>query len=231
MTDSGSHLVIPNVADHELRGRLAEGAYGEVWLARNTTTDTWRAVKFIQRARFDHARSFEREYEGICRPDVVRRRRTIGPGRLHRSKGFVAAEERLTEFDLCAVVALLSLGRARALACRIRRPAGFFRSPRCGPGKAPCAQGLRMSLRSGRSIGCMSRGAAQEDSRRRSERNDKSGAAREGPGRSTERVAAEGEIRPTIARGVVSCTPDRRPTPDPLRSCGLPASCRTKIER
>ena len=75
MTDSGSHLVIPNVADHELRGRLAEGAYGEVWLARNTTTDTWRAVKFIQRARFDHARSFEREYEGICRPDVVRRRR------------------------------------------------------------------------------------------------------------------------------------------------------------
>jgi hypothetical protein len=195
----------------------------DVWPKARTERCGWRATR--QPTRGGRSNSSSGPASITLAPSNANTREFVGP------MLFAAAEERLTEFDLRAVVALLSLGSARALACRIRRPAGFFRSPRCGPGKAPCAQGLRMSLRSGRSIGCMSRGAAQEDSRRRSERNDKSGAAREGPGRSTERVAAEGEIRPTIARGVVSCTPDRRPTPDPLRSCGLPASCRTKIER
>src|SRR5262245_26817668 len=38
----------PVVADHELIVRIGEGAYGEVWLARNVT-GAYRAVKIVYR--------------------------------------------------------------------------------------------------------------------------------------------------------------------------------------
>ena len=60
------------IADHELIRRISAGSYGEVWLARNHL-GTYRAVKIVQQARFDHARPFEREYEGMEKYEPVSR--------------------------------------------------------------------------------------------------------------------------------------------------------------
>ncbi len=38
----------PQVPDHELIRRIGQGAYGEVWLARNAL-GTWRAAKIVYR--------------------------------------------------------------------------------------------------------------------------------------------------------------------------------------
>lgn len=43
---------------------IASGAYGQVWLARNSL-GVYRAVKIVHRASFDHDRPFEREFAGI----------------------------------------------------------------------------------------------------------------------------------------------------------------------
>jgi WD40 repeat protein len=43
---------------------IGRGSYGEVWLARNAM-GTYRAVKIVYRASFEHARPFEREFNGI----------------------------------------------------------------------------------------------------------------------------------------------------------------------
>ena len=48
MNDSPSTPVIP---DHHLIRRIGEGAYGEIWLARNVI-GTYRAVKIIYRRTF-----------------------------------------------------------------------------------------------------------------------------------------------------------------------------------
>ena len=63
----------PRVPDHELLRRIGRGAYGEVWLARSAT-GAFRAVKIVSRASFDHARPFEREFEGILKFEPVSRR-------------------------------------------------------------------------------------------------------------------------------------------------------------
>src|SRR5579859_5700565 len=54
----------PTVPEHELVHPIASGAYGQVWLARNTL-GIFRAVKIVYRSSFDHDRPFEREFAGI----------------------------------------------------------------------------------------------------------------------------------------------------------------------
>jgi WD40 repeat protein len=62
----------PAVADHELLARIGEGAYGEVWLARNVT-GAFRAVKIVYRYRFADDRPYEREFKGITRFEPISR--------------------------------------------------------------------------------------------------------------------------------------------------------------
>jgi WD40 repeat protein/serine/threonine protein kinase len=62
----------PVIPDHELIRRIGRGSYGEVWLARSAL-GTWRAVKIVHRAAFDHDRPYEREFEGIRRFEPVSR--------------------------------------------------------------------------------------------------------------------------------------------------------------
>src|ERR1051326_1095215 len=54
----------PQIPDHELLRRVGEGAYGEVWLARNVM-GTYRAVKIVYRRSFSDDRPYEREFAGI----------------------------------------------------------------------------------------------------------------------------------------------------------------------
>ncbi len=51
---------------------IGRGSYGEIWLARSLT-GAWRAVKIVDRARFDDERAFEREFEGMARFEPVSR--------------------------------------------------------------------------------------------------------------------------------------------------------------
>jgi WD40 repeat protein len=62
----------PVIPDHELVRRIGRGSYGEVWLARNAL-GTWRAVKVVYRAAFDHERPYNREFEGIRRFEPISR--------------------------------------------------------------------------------------------------------------------------------------------------------------
>jgi serine/threonine protein kinase len=57
-------VTAPAVPEHELLRPIASGAYGQVWLARNTL-GSYRAVKIVHRGNFDHERPFEREFAGI----------------------------------------------------------------------------------------------------------------------------------------------------------------------
>jgi len=54
----------PEIPDHKLYRKIGTGSYGEVWLAQNILGE-WRAVKIVYRARFDEARPYDREFEGI----------------------------------------------------------------------------------------------------------------------------------------------------------------------
>lgn len=62
----------PPIPDHEELGRIGQGSYGEVWLARNALGEL-RAVKIIYRSRFSDSRPFEREFEGIQRFEPISR--------------------------------------------------------------------------------------------------------------------------------------------------------------
>lgn len=62
----------PAIQDHELICRIGQGAYGEVWLARNAL-GTLRAVKIVYRDNFKDARPFEREFAGIRRFEPLSR--------------------------------------------------------------------------------------------------------------------------------------------------------------
>ncbi len=55
----------PDIAEHTLVRKVGEGAYGEVWLARDVLGN-YRAAKVIYRARFGNdSAPYEREYRGI----------------------------------------------------------------------------------------------------------------------------------------------------------------------
>jgi WD40 repeat protein len=60
------------VPDHQLLSCIGRGSYGEVWLARNVM-GTYRAVKIVYRAAFEHARPFEREFNGIQKFEPISR--------------------------------------------------------------------------------------------------------------------------------------------------------------
>src|SRR5438445_982726 len=62
----------PQVPDHELLRRVGEGAYGEVWLARNVM-GTYRAVKIVYRRSFSDERPYEREFAGIKKFEPISR--------------------------------------------------------------------------------------------------------------------------------------------------------------
>ncbi len=57
-------VVCPRIPDHELLRPIGGGSYGTVWLAQNTV-GTFRAVKLVERARFEDERPYAREYEGL----------------------------------------------------------------------------------------------------------------------------------------------------------------------
>jgi WD40 repeat protein len=52
---------------------IGHGSYGEVWLARHTVLNSYRAVKVVYRDRFLEDRPFDRELEGIQRFEPVSR--------------------------------------------------------------------------------------------------------------------------------------------------------------
>ena len=60
----------PDIPDHEMLRLIGSGSYGQVWLARNVMGQ-FKAVKVIHRDRFEDARPYEREFEGICRFEPV----------------------------------------------------------------------------------------------------------------------------------------------------------------
>ena len=62
----------PAVPHHQVVRPIGRGSYGEIWLARSLT-GAWRAVKIVERARFDDERSFEREFDGMARFEPVSR--------------------------------------------------------------------------------------------------------------------------------------------------------------
>src|SRR5437660_6106165 len=64
--------VPPQIPDHELLRRVGEGAYGEVWLARNVM-GTYRAVKIVYRRSFSDDRPYEREFAGIKKFEPISR--------------------------------------------------------------------------------------------------------------------------------------------------------------
>lgn len=54
------------IPDFHLLKKIGGGAYGEVWLAQSIT-GAFRAIKIISRDRFEDARPYLREFEGISR--------------------------------------------------------------------------------------------------------------------------------------------------------------------
>jgi len=63
----------PEIPEHELVRQIGRGAYGDVWIARNTL-GTFRAVKIVYRNQFDHARPYERELNAIRAVEPLTRR-------------------------------------------------------------------------------------------------------------------------------------------------------------
>src|SRR5437016_11987579 len=64
--------IAPKIPDHELLRRVGEGAYGEVWLAKNVM-GTYRAVKVVYRRNFSDDHPYEREFAGIKRFEPISR--------------------------------------------------------------------------------------------------------------------------------------------------------------
>ena len=65
-------LTPPAVPHHQMVRPIGRGSYGEIWLARSLT-GAWRAVKIVDRSRFDDERSFDREFEGMAKFEPVSR--------------------------------------------------------------------------------------------------------------------------------------------------------------
>src|SRR5260221_13779805 len=62
----------PQIPDHELLRSIGQGAYGEVWLAKNVM-GSYRAVKMVYRGSFSDERPYEREFAGIKRFEPISR--------------------------------------------------------------------------------------------------------------------------------------------------------------
>ncbi len=62
----------PKIPDHQLLRRIGQGAYGEVWLARNAL-GFYRAVKIVTRRNFDCDRTYAREFAGLQKFEPVSR--------------------------------------------------------------------------------------------------------------------------------------------------------------
>jgi eukaryotic-like serine/threonine-protein kinase len=62
----------PNVPHHTVVRAIGRGSYGEIWLARSLTS-AWRAVKIVERARFEDTRAFDREFDGMAKFEPVSR--------------------------------------------------------------------------------------------------------------------------------------------------------------
>lgn len=60
------------VPHHTMVRAIGRGSYGEIWLARSLT-GAWRAVKIVERRRFEDERSFEREFAGMASFEPVSR--------------------------------------------------------------------------------------------------------------------------------------------------------------
>ncbi len=54
----------PQIADHQVVKRVAQGSYGSVWLVR-TVLGQYRAAKVIQRGAFPSSKRYEREWNGV----------------------------------------------------------------------------------------------------------------------------------------------------------------------
>lgn len=63
-TLKGPRRLPPSVPDHKLVRVIGEGAYGQVWLARDVI-GTYHAVKFVFRNIFNSDAPYEREFKGI----------------------------------------------------------------------------------------------------------------------------------------------------------------------
>jgi len=76
----------PIIPDHELIRRIGAGAYGEVWLARNTL-GAYRAVKVIYRSDFDSDHPYDREFAGIRKAEPISRTHHSQVDILHVGRG------------------------------------------------------------------------------------------------------------------------------------------------
>ena len=64
-----STIAIP---DHEILSFVGAGSYGDVWLARNSL-GRFRAVKVVDRSRFQSSKPFDRELQGIQKIEPISR--------------------------------------------------------------------------------------------------------------------------------------------------------------
>jgi eukaryotic-like serine/threonine-protein kinase len=69
---STSNRQPPHIPHHAVTRAIGRGSYGEIWLARSLT-GAWRAVKIVDRRRFEDTRSFEREFEGMAKFEPLSR--------------------------------------------------------------------------------------------------------------------------------------------------------------
>jgi WD40 repeat protein len=68
------------IAVHKMVRPIAEGSYGEVWLAENELTRVYRAIKIVWKAAFANLKPYEREFEAIKRFEPISRQH---PGFVH----------------------------------------------------------------------------------------------------------------------------------------------------
>jgi len=70
--DTSAAERMPAIPDHTLLRRIGQGAYGEVWLARDLVGN-FRAVKAVYRERFPRVDPYEREFRGIQKYSPISR--------------------------------------------------------------------------------------------------------------------------------------------------------------